>query len=198
MTMDIRPTKTYSTSKDLEVAERIRAAFPKVLSVEVDSVFNNIPLSSIPPTPNDIGYIAINGESLHIPSRIYWQQPDQAVIDKLTEIQFLILACLYTRSSDGFIRDRYIELIVRHPEEWAIPYIIQLLGEYVIEIIYVIEQNLKCLNKEPFSKFKKENPEFIRLTREHITSYWNVYRRREINKLKDDPGYKVMHHLDLW
>jgi hypothetical protein len=140
--MEIKPHRTYNLSDNPEGAVRIRSAFPKVLSFEVDSVFNIIPLSSIPPTPADIGPISINGEILHIPSRIYWQQPDQVVINELTDVQALILACLYTRSSNGFIRERYIGLIERHPEEWVIPYIIQLLGEYVIEIIRIIEQSL--------------------------------------------------------
>lgn len=196
--MAIKPIRTYNVSIDLEITERVRTAFPKELSVDVDSVLNNIPLSTIPPTLNDIGPVSINGETLHIPSRIYWQQPDQAVIDKLTGVQVLILTCLYSRSSDGFVRERFIESIVRNPEIWVIPYIIQLLGEYVIELIYFIEQNLDCLNKKQFSIFKKENPDFIRLTKERITSYRNVYRRKEIFNLKDDPAYKVMHQLDLW
>jgi hypothetical protein len=196
--MEIRSTRTYNVSINSEEAKRIRAAFPKELSFEVDSVFNIIPLSSIPPTPADIGPISINGEILHIPDRIYWQQPDQAVIAKLTEIRILILACLYTRSSDGFVRERYVEQIVQHPEEWVIPYIIQLLGEYVIEIIRIIERLLDCLDTEQFSKFKKENPEFIRLTRQRITSYWNAGRREETFGLKEDSGYIIMHRLGLW
>ena len=192
------------------VAKHVRAAFPKALSHEVDSVFNIVPLSSERPLFREIGPISINGEILHIPNRIYWQQPAQVEINKLTDIQVLILACLYTRNYDGFVRERYLEQIIRHSEEWVIPYIIQLLGEYVIEIIHRIEKSVDYLNKEQFSKFGEENPEYIRLTRQRIISYWNAYRRhyeyrvwkqRKIQDdpaFQDDPAYKVMHRLGLW
>ena len=182
---------------------RIRAAFPFNLSPNVDVVLDIVQRHPLRPDRDAIAMgnllsFKVGTEFLHIPSRQYYLEPKLDSVKTLSVIEQTILACLFTRNYDGFIRQKYLEKIVTQNEEWVIPYIFQLVGEYVVEITNIIWTNLENLDKPRYINFGRENPRFMDLTRRRVLSYWAEYYRSQYNNFADYPGYKVLNALGLW
>ena len=93
-------------------------------------------------------------------------------------MQRLILACWMSRSHDGRVRQRALSLILPLDVAWTIPFVIQLCGEYVIEIGFDILNFVKTsLPRRPamlneYARFVRANPEFMSITRQRTVSYW--------------------------
>ncbi|GAD76629.1 hypothetical protein VAZ01S_048_00360 [Vibrio azureus NBRC 104587] len=64
------------------------------------------------------------------------------------------------------------------------PYILQLLGEYVIAIIGLIYKNRENLNKENLVYHTSRNPEHYEKIRHYAYNYWDCYYRRTYPKFK--------------
>ncbi|MGO4591814.1 hypothetical protein [Paenarthrobacter sp. 2TAF44] len=88
-----------------------------------------------------------------------------------------------TRDTDGRIRQEALRKLLQEDAPWTIPYIIQLCGEYVVEIATDILQFLTTeLPKRPklrqsYRQFIADNPTFMTLTGQRALSYWNAYDR---------------------
>ena len=102
--------------KDSETALRLRRAFPRGLLAPVDETVAIIPAATLEPTRHDIGPVRVGNEPLHIPSRVYFPEPDLELVAKLGEIQRIILGCIYTRHHDGFVRVLDAKSWVGEPE----------------------------------------------------------------------------------
>ena len=138
--------------------------------------------------------VKARGEQLTIPSRVYHEIP------KIRKAQFSLiqnelLQCILTRHADGLIRQQSLENIIRSRSYWIPAYVVQLAGEYVVEILAVIEQNLHSLDGTIYSEFLKDNPEFLEATAQRIRSYWDCYYR-EI-KREEYPGFRILDYLLL-
>lgn len=60
-----------------------------------------------------------------------------------------------------FVRQKHLANIVSCSHECVPRFVVQLLGEYVIEIICVMEENLKNLDASLCSQFLLSNPSFF-------------------------------------
>jgi hypothetical protein len=74
------------------------------------------------------------------------------------------------------------------------PFVIQLAGEYVIEIISAIRDRIDHFDPPLYRSFLIQNPAFYELTRQRIYSYWNCYHRREPKSVY--AGFHVIEALD--
>jgi len=179
--------------------ERIAAAFPSQLAAEVAAVCTVIPLATtLPPTSADIGPITLAGERLRIPQRIYWGEPTEAAANSLHERERLILSAIYTRHHNGFVRERALREVIRSREHLVQPFIVQLLGEYVLEIIKIIEAELPEPILAEYAAFLHGNGKFLELTRARATSYWNAYARSEFPRLREYPALRMLERLAFW
>jgi hypothetical protein len=92
----------------------------------------------------------------------------------------LVAAGIYSRHHDGFVRQRWLGALLDADEPWVAPFIIQLLGEYVIEICGDIERfartSLSAMHQH-LSVFLTGNRCFAALTRQRAISYWSCYYR---------------------
>ena len=99
----------------------------------------------------------------------------------LSPVQRLQLACLYTRHHDGYVRQRHLRQIIRCTEPWAVPFVVQLLGEYVLEILNDLAEGLGDLGvpdsdlRRVYGRFVVENPEFFARTERRVVSYYSCY-----------------------
>jgi hypothetical protein len=173
---------------DLELAN----AFPS--AVRRDAL---IALSALPEPflPLDSRFsVRVAGEAVLMPTRIYY---DVALIDthRLSSLQTEIVDCLLTRHHNGFVRQKYLERIVRSANVWVPPFVVQLVGEYVIEILQFIGNNLSSLNTPAYEQFVQSNPEFIALTECRVMSYWNEYYRRSHPDRDNYVGFRLMRFL---
>lgn len=99
---------------------------------------------------------------------------------------------LMTRHHDGYIREvATVKLIKLFPSA-SIPYLVQLLGEYVMEIHLVIISLITPQQKLLINDFFNENRSYERTIRSRIVSYWNSYYRFGYIKLNDYPAFQFL------
>jgi hypothetical protein len=142
----------------------------------------------------------VSGEQIAFADRIYNPEPPGELIEALSATQQLIAHCAYSRHHDGHVRQRSCERILRSAEAWVPPYVVQLVGEYVVEIIETIRAELH-LDDGPgplnvaYGKFVAANPKLLELTRQHAVSYWNCYYRGRYSR-DAYPAFSVLASLE--
>jgi hypothetical protein len=110
----------------------------------------------------------------------------------------VIVDWLYTRHHDGRVRESALRRAMPARELWMVPFAVQLIGEYVIEILMSVDELLTDANAELFGNFVSENPEFLRLTRSRAVSYWNCYYRDRFPHQEEYVGERVLRRLEGW
>jgi hypothetical protein len=138
----------------------------------------------------------VDGRNVYIPERLHFlcgkeifEQPDQLP---------LIARCLLTRSTDGHLRQRALSNIVESQEKWAIPFIVILIGDYVVEVVTEILSAIPKLDRPAYRNFVLQNRPAMRALRAKATSYWNAYYRRTYPNPRAYPGLVVLHELETW
>jgi hypothetical protein len=97
----------------------------------------------------------------------------------------VILHCLYSRHGDGMVRQRHLEQIIPSGEPWVVPFVVQLVGEYVLEILQAIRNGVPDLatpGSAPrllYGEFVARNPSFFARTERRVVSYWSCYHRHQ-------------------
>ncbi|MEW2522946.1 hypothetical protein [Actinacidiphila alni] len=96
------------------IAHALVAAFPARLAGDVQSVLAVMPEARLAPMmPFEV---EVQGETVAIPSRIYNEEPGVGLERPLSGTHQVILHCLYSRHSDGRVRQRHLEQIVASGE----------------------------------------------------------------------------------
>jgi hypothetical protein len=89
----------------------------------------------------------VGAEPVSIPYRIY--NPVVRSGAALSDEGLLALACLYSRHNDGRVRQAQVARILDSDDEAVVPFVLQLLGEYVLEIT---EQILRFAQQDLFTQ----------------------------------------------
>lgn len=99
-------------------------AFPKTLGDDVAIVEAILP----PAVHGSVGGFSadVSGEPLLIPDRIYHPELDAL---PQTLLQTTIAHCIYTRHSDGFVRQRHLSRLFATNQSWVVPFVLHLIGE---------------------------------------------------------------------
>lgn len=140
--------------------------------------------------------VFLNGEVLKIPSRVYFNEPQADYQNNLTTLQKKILNCIYLRHHNGFVRQKRLEKLLDSTDYFVIPYTFQLLGEYVIEILEVLDRHINDKTKDEYVKFINENKKYWQQTESRMISYWNeYYRRPKFPKLKGYIGKQIVDRI---
>lgn len=140
--------------------------------------------------------VTLNNELLRIPYRIYLQEPDNELISQLDAEQVGIVNCFFTRHCDGYIRERKIKEIIMIDQPFVVPFVIQLVGEYVYEILEVIYDHMKYLNMNNYLRFITDNPVYYEKTKARMISYWNCNYRNQYKKLRDYKGQEIFNYFE--
>ncbi|HEY2268299.1 MAG TPA: hypothetical protein VGI96_37180 [Streptosporangiaceae bacterium] len=164
-------------------------AFPAQLASVVTDVGKSLPEAPLQPAGSVTVTgsqsctwpgLVVTGEPVLIPRRIYNPEPSPRYIAGLSHVEELVTAGIYSRHHDGYVRQRWLGTLLDADEPWAAPFIVQLLGEYVIEICRDIERFARSSFSpmhQHLSVFLDENPCFAALTRQRAISYWSCYYR---------------------
>jgi hypothetical protein len=157
--------------------EQILKSFPKDIHDDVIQVVNL--LGKLNLTDHSISKnIQLDDQPIELFARVYNSMPEEELINSLTDIQKTILHCIYTRHHDGYVREKHLREIISSEYYWVVPFVVQLLGEYVIEIgDFIASHSASLIAMDSYRKFYADNPEFIYLTRQRAISYWNCYYR---------------------
>lgn len=174
------------------VAHALAAAFPTRLADDVQSVLAVMPeASSAPKMPFEV---EVQDEVVAIPYRLYNEEPYANLERPLSGTQQMILHCLYSRHHDGRVRQRHLEQITASGEPWVVPFVVQLAGEYVLEILESIGRGLPGLavpgstQRRLYGEFIARNPAFFTCTERRVVSYWSCYFRWKYGAFGTYPG----------
>ena len=152
------------------------------------TTFNNVPFA----TSDNVVEYTIKNHMIAIPYRMYLLDISDVEYEKLNQTQKQMLCCIYTRSCDGYIREKYLRRLLDMPlEQWAIPYVIKLCDEYVCEILEVIYNILKERDNTDIQDFCLKNKVSIRKSYSRMISYWNEYYRGYEFNFKNYIGRKL-------
>jgi hypothetical protein len=136
--------------------------------------------------------LRLGAKLLSIPYRIYVDPPFLQRV-RLTGTQSRLLDCLFTRHRDGFVRQRHLVRIIRSQDMWVPCFVVPLVGEYVVEILQLIQENLPYLDTPLYADFVRANPRFLELTEKRVISYWGCYYRTIPKRAY--PGFLILDFL---
>lgn len=188
-----------------EFSRELKDAFPSYLKEDILYIEKNTRLKSIPNYDvQNFFAIVVNNEILQIPERHNIKKlQQQKFLDRilkkeivLNKTQKAIIDCFYTRHCDGYIREQHCKNIIQLNHEWVVPYVFRLVGEYVIEILYLIHSNLEQMDLSIYRTFIQNNEKFYELTKQRVQSYWNCHYRSQYPKKEDYPGFKILDFFD--
>jgi hypothetical protein len=173
-----------------EIDSDLVKAFPR--SVKNDALSLATRLSK-PQFSSHTFSVLVSGEAIEIPYRTFY---DPAAFPKgiLTVVQTGLFGCLLTRHHNGFIREEHLKNILRSDEDWIPAYVIQLVGEYIVEIVQLIRDNLEQLPQDVYRNFLLQNLPFWQTTKQRVISYWDCYYRGY--KRAEYPGFHVVDVFD--
>ena len=100
--------------------------------------------------------------------------------------------CLGTRHGDGYLREACVRQLIHLDQPWVMPFVVQLIGEYVAEIAQVVLNALPAVNAASYATFVRRNAGFVATTRRRATSYWSCYYRQQYSALRDYPGIMAL------
>jgi hypothetical protein len=186
----------FKKEKSKEYKSNLLKAFPQSLQDDVKAVLDILPFST-----TDIKLadgqthavtelidsttlsILLKGEPLTIPYRIYLNEPAKENEAKLSPTQFTILHCIYLKHCDGHVRQRRLEQLIDVADYWVTPFTLQLLGEYVYELLPLLNKHVNEKTLASYRDLVNENPDYWQKTKSRMISYWNAYYRGTFPKL---------------
>lgn len=139
------------------------------------------------PSAPAVGFRAarVAGEEVVLPDRLYVADVRPDALRQLPGCAGMIASAILTRHYDGYARERHLRTIIESEELWVTPFVVALLGDYVVEIRASIERRLGVLldqsesTRGRYRAFVSENPEFMGFTRQRAISHWNRHHRSE-------------------
>ncbi|WP_199726072.1 hypothetical protein [Leptotrichia sp. OH3620_COT-345] len=170
--------------------------FPITLKDDVSTVidvvskkkYNNVECGV---SENFCKYILLSGEEIFFPYRIYYVDVYKG-IPSLTFEQRMIYHCIFSRSCDGFVREKHIKSIFNEDyPDWVIPYIFKISDEYVVEILEIIYSKLKNENTDKIKKFCRLNLNLFLYSYDRMISYWNEFYRKRYPDYKKYVGREL-------
>jgi hypothetical protein len=99
------------------------------------------------------------------------------------------------------MKEVHLEQIATSDELWVVPFVVQLAGEYVLEILDSIRHGLSDLPSKrstqrlAYGDFIARNPGFFALTERRVVSYWSCYYRWKFPVFGTYPGCHLLELL---
>lgn len=171
-------------------------AFPAELASDAEAVLAVMPDSRL--QPHASFSVDVEGQHVLIPGRLYNDEPPTDAVASLSSRQQQLLHCLYSRHCDGRVRQRHLEKVVGSTDPWVVPFIVQLAGEYVLEILVMICDELRDLavpgtrGHLAYGQFLTDNPAFFARTQRRVVSYWSCYYRGTYARFRGYPGCTLL------
>jgi hypothetical protein len=140
--------------------------------------------------------IDVTGQMIAIPQRLHFVGLS-ASSDRLGNLN-PASRCLVTRATDGHLRQQAARSIIDHQSAWVAPFVLMLLGEYVIEIVEDVRDALPILDQSVYANLIRENRQTVQKLRARATSYWDAYYRPRYPLKRDYPGLQALHEMETW
>jgi hypothetical protein len=176
--------------------DSLAAAFPAELAADAQAVLAIMPASRYR-SPSSFS-VVVQGQQVTVPDRVYNDEPPPELVASLSSRQQQVLHCLYSRHSDGQVRQRHLIRIVSSADPWVIPFVVQLVGEYVLEILVVICEELRDHDapgghlRLAYGEFIVANADYFARTQRRVVSYWSCYYRAAFQCFQGYPGSTLL------
>ncbi|MEV6583088.1 hypothetical protein AB0M92_33570 [Streptomyces sp. NPDC051582] len=177
-------------------SDPLLTAFPAELASDAEAVLAVMPGSRL--QPHASFSVVVEGQKILIPYRLYNDEPPTDAVASLSSRQRQLLHCLYSRHCDGLVRQRHLEKVVDSTNPWVVPFVVQLVGEYVLEILVVICDELRDLATPgtggylAYGQFIVDNPAFFARVQRQVVSYWSCYYRGTYASFRGYPGCTLL------
>jgi hypothetical protein len=171
-------------------------AFPSSIAIANGELIDDLRATALLTICGDPDLVALGEEVLMMPPRLYYSPIAIDAAISLSGDSAVVAACLGSRHGDGYIRQRSIEALVADPRAWSIPYIVDALGEYLLEILQVMGGRVPGNLEKEYAEYLVANEDrFLRLCRKCV-SYWNEFDRFRNRSLFPDwnlyPGAQII------
>lgn len=192
--MEMNKGRLDGTSTEADIA---LASFPSVIHDDVRRILASVDEPEYSTHLSGLRLL-VRGEYLEPPARIYWAEPTAEMSAGFSTRELRVLSSYFTRHHDGYVRERHLRnLLAQRLDDWSVPYVLWLLGEYVREICDVIAEQAPAIDLQLVEEFARNNPEFVKRLRRQVISYWSCYWRGSV-RLLDYPGFVALRSLGLW
>ena len=132
--------------------------------------------------------VSLNGEALELPQRVYFGEYNT---QSLTLVQEQMLNCLYLCHYNGHLREHYLRELLIVKEDFTLPFIAKLFGDYVIEIVRVLQSELPNDTRDKLRDFFQANPLYKKRIESRIASYWDLFYTNTYPNFKKYIGYQL-------
>ena len=170
-------------------------AFPTALRSAVHAVVQQVARGV--PERLPIGYRIVHaGEALLLPVRVSY--PSAALLAGASQEgdAGLVALCLGTRHHDGHVRERCIQGVLERGAPWAMPFVLQALGDYVLPVVLRIEAaratGARGWDAGVALRLTLENPAWFATLERRAISYWNEYHRACYQQRQAYPACRVI------
>ena len=119
--------------------------------------------------------VQVGAQRVLIPARLSFTSNRLSMIE--SDEAWPFARALQTRSNDGFERQRAARDLLAELRPWGAPFIVALIGEYVVEILDDIAAAMTPELARTLGAFVVGNEAYWHTTKRRVTSYWNVYYR---------------------
>ena len=166
-------------------------AFPRALAPVAARIAALLAPGALQP-PLEPFDVHVDGETLTIPRRVYYQPALLRLAMLAPGDAGLVALCLGTRHHDGFVREACLARLLEVRRNWIVPFVVQLVGEYIPQIVRRIEDALPGLDHAAYGRFLVENPRFFARTERRVISYGYTYLAAGYPDLRDHPGTRTI------
>lgn len=168
-------------------------AFPSSLKVDASTVAMRMTKESATRAVSLLGFkVSVADETVTIPCRLYSEEVSLRSLYSATELA--VLDCLQTRHHNGFVRERALRYVLTLNTPWSSPFIVQLIAEYVVEILDLIDSRWTEVDEIVLGRFLLANAGFHSLVRQRVASYWSCYHRS--SSRESYVGFRLLRRMD--
>lgn len=136
--------------------------------------------------------VRVAEEFLHIPYRVYYEERQLLKLLDGRSDAGLVALCLGARHHNGVLREKCLRRLLERGAHWTAPFVIQLLGEYVLEVMQPIHERFMLAVEEKYTVFFGQNTGYCQGLEHRAISYWNAYYRKRFPSWKDYPGIQAL------
>lgn len=141
--------------------------------------------------------VRINGELLHAPYRVYYDERElQQCIQKSSGPTHQLALCLGSRHANGHVREICLRQLLAHDCDWVRPFVVRAAGEYVLEIAEHLTAQTHRLSPHSYGRFAAENPDFVTTCKQQAASYWDCHHRQRYPLPRQHPGIRFLRWVD--
>lgn len=119
--------------------------------------------------------VQVGARRVLIPARLHFTSDRLSMTE--SDEAWPFARALQTRSNDGFERQRAAGDLLADLRPWGAPFVVALIGEYVVEILDDIAVAMTPELARTLGAFIVGNEAYWNTIKRRITSYWNVYYR---------------------